>query len=255
MTRVILSMMLTGLMIVLVGCHGADSGKSQLLPSRLKVVSVVEASEADIVEQMSINRMAYRQYTEALIKHYKDVGNNMKLGWAKSELKMLNKIPQYNYIIEASVPGPELRAVNSIAEAELMYLRALQTEKKAKQLVVITDDDLLREALDQYNQLIRRYPTSDRIDDAAFKAAKIYEYFKDYTIALMYYQRAYQWDPEESYPAKLKAARILDNKLHRRSEALELYKQVVGVPGLSKSTKQVIQTRINELTRGEQDKK
>jgi hypothetical protein len=69
----------------------------------------------------------------------------------------------------------------------------------------------------------------------------------------MYYQRAYQWDPEESYPAKLKAARILDYKLHRRDEALELYQQVVGVPGLSRSNKQLIETRIDELTRGEQD--
>ena len=56
----------------------------------------------------------------------------------------------------------------------------------------------------------------------------IYEHFKDYTIAVLYYQRAYQWEPQTSYPARFKAAFILDERLHRRAEALQLYKEALA---------------------------
>lgn len=244
-----LTVLLTVLLNVLVGCHGVDSGKSQLLPATMKDVSVVEAGEADIIEQMSINRLAYRQYLESLVAHYKKTGNNMKLGWAEDELKRLNKMPQYNYVIEASVAGPNLKAEDSITIADYMYDEALRLEKKAKRLILIKDEDLLRVALDKYNQLIKKHPSSDKIDDAAYRAGGIFEYFKDYTIALLYYQRAYQWDPATIHPARFKAAYILDEYLHRRAEALELYEQAVEKDKLSKSCKEFAEKRIIELIR------
>jgi tetratricopeptide (TPR) repeat protein len=78
-----------------------------------------------------------------------------------------------------------------------------------------------------YTQLIRQYPTSDKIDDAAYQVAEIYESFKNYEIALLYYQRAYQWNPETPHPARFHAAVLLDKRLHRRDEALELYQEAV----------------------------
>jgi tetratricopeptide (TPR) repeat protein len=249
MAKTILSVLLIVLLNVLVGCYGVDSGQSQLLPPPMKAVTVVEAGEADIIEQMSINRLAYRQYLESLIAHYKKTGNNMKLGWAEDELKKLNKMPQYNYIIEASVAGPDLKASNSITIADYMYDEAYRLEKKAKALILIIDENLLRVALDKYNQLIRKHPSSDKIDDAAYRAGGIFEHFKDYTIALLYYQRTYQWDPDTIHPARFKAAYILDEHLHRRAEALELYQQAVEKEKLSQNCKEFAEERIAELTR------
>ena len=249
MVRTILTVLLIVLLNVLVGCHAVDSGASQLIPPRMKAASVVKASEADIVEQMTISRRAYRQSLESLMDRYEKTGNNMKFGWAKNELKKLDKMPQYNYIIEAIVAGPNLKASTSVVEAELMYIKALQLEKKARKLIVIIDENLLRLALDAYNQLIKKHPSSDRIDDAAFKAARIYGHFKDYTIALLYYQRTYQWNPETIYPARFKAAYILDRHLHRRAEALELYQQAVKAKRISGKRKEFAEKRINELTK------
>lgn len=249
MAKTILTVLLIVLLNVLVGCHGVDSGKSQLLPAPMKAVSVVEAGEADIIEQMSINRLAYRQYLESLVAHYKKTGNNMKLGWAEDELKKLNKMPQYNYIIEASVAGPNLKARSSITIADYMYDEAFRLEKRAKRLILIIDEGLLRVALDKYNQLIRKHPSSDKIDDAAYRAGGIFEYFKDYTIALLYYQRTYQWDPDTIHPARFRAAYILDEHLHRRAEALELYQQAVEKEKLSKNCKEFVEQRIAELTK------
>ena len=249
MARMILTVLLMVLLNVLVGCYGPDSGRSQFLPSTMKTVSVVDAAEADIIENMAASRMAYRRYLESLVAHYKKTGDNMKLGWAQNEMKMLNEIPQYSYVIEASVAGPDLEARDALGAANYLYDEACKIEKTAKRLGFIADDNLLRVALDKYNQLIKQYPTSDKIDDAAFRAAGIYEHFKDYTIALLYYQRTYQWDPDTLYPARFQAAHILDKNLSRRAEALELYQQALAKENLGSELKGEAERRIAELSK------
>ncbi|MFZ0035111.1 MAG: hypothetical protein WAK60_09020 [Sedimentisphaerales bacterium] len=249
MAKTILTVLLIVLLSVLVGCYGPDSGRSQLLPTPMKAVSVVDAGEADIIEHMAVNRLAYRQYTESLVAYYKKMGNNMKLKWAEDELERVDKIPQYNYIIEASIAGPDLKAKDSNAAANYLYDEAYRLEKVAKKLIVIVDENLLRVALDKYNQVIKQYPTSDKIDDAAYRAGGIFEYFKDYTIALLYYQRAYQWNPATTDPVRFKAAYILDQHLLRRAEALPLYQQALQKENLDKEQKELAEGRIAELTK------
>jgi tetratricopeptide (TPR) repeat protein len=249
MAKTMLTLLLIVLLNVLVGCYEPDSGRSQFLPSSMKTVSVVEAGEADIIEHMTASRLAYRQYLESLIAYYKKTGDNMKLRWAEDELTRLNDMPQYNYIIEAGVAGPELKARDSITIANYMYDEAYRMEKNSKLLIFVHEDNL-RSALDKYNQLIKQYPTSDKIDDAAYRAGGICEHFKDYSIALLYYQRAYEWNPDTPNPARFKAACILDQYLHRRAEALPLYQQALGKEKLSNDEREFARKRINELTKG-----
>jgi tetratricopeptide (TPR) repeat protein len=249
MAKTILTVLLIISMNVLTGCYEPDSGQSQILQGPAKTVSVVDASEADIVENVSASRLAYKQYLESLIAHYRKMGDNMKLGWAKKELEGLNEVPQYNYIIEASVAGPNLKARDAISAANYMYNEGCKLEKVAR-TPIATDDNLLRLALDKYTQLLRQYPTSDKIDDAAFRAGEICEHFKDYTIALLYYQRAYQWNPDTVYPARFNAARILDEHLSRRAEALELYQLALKKEKLGKELTAFAEKRVDELTKG-----
>jgi tetratricopeptide (TPR) repeat protein len=177
-------------------------------------------------------------------------GNNMKSEWAQKELKALDSMPKYKYLVEAEAAGPNLKASTPIPEADRLYGEALMLQGKAEQLVIIKDNNLLRLALDKYDQVIRKYPSSDKIDDAAFKAGEIYDYFKDYTIALLYYQRAYQWNPQTTYPARFRAAFVLDKRLHRRAEALELYQQALEKEGQNYlEWKNFADRRIGELTK------
>ncbi|HEW78445.1 MAG TPA: hypothetical protein ENH34_00540 [Phycisphaerales bacterium] len=255
MARIVLTAVLVVLLNVLVGCSGVDSGRGQLMPARsssVVAVKVAMAGEMDIVEQMAVNRQAYQQGLESLVAYYTKTGNNLKLRWAEKELAALDAMPQYNYIIEASLAGPNLKASVSIPEADELYEDALKLEKKGGKLLVIKDNDLLRLALDRYNQLIRKHPSSDKIDDAAYRAGRIYEYFKDYTIALLYYQRAYQWDPQTSLPAKFRAAYILDIRLHRRAEALQLYRQVAKEKVGSEKQIEFAEKRIVEFTESDE---
>jgi tetratricopeptide (TPR) repeat protein len=255
MTRLILTVNLLALMIALCGCTKSDSGRGQLIAEKMRratdrhaVIEAAKDKEVDIIEDMSLHRRAYRQSLEALIKYYRKTGNYMKREWARKELNALDAVPQYKYIIEAAVAGPDLTASEEIPEADDLYFEGQVIEDEARRLVLIKSSEKLRIALDRYNQIIRQYPTSDKIDDAAFRAGKIYEEFKDYSIALIYYQRTYQWDAETVYPARYRAARVLDDKLHRRAEALELYIQALKYDALSTSQREFIQERVAELT-------
>lgn len=259
MTRTILTVALIVLLNVLVGCAPNDSGRAHLMPTPLRpsagpggIVVVRGASETDIIEQVAVNRGAYRQGLELLIERYTRTGNDMKLAWSKRELRGLDTIPKYNYIIEASVAGPNLRASTLIPEADLLYRDAVQFEREARKLIIFTDANLLRLALNKYNQVIRKHPNSDKIDDAAFQAGGIYEHFKDYTIAVLYYERAYQWDPETIYPARFRAAFILDKRLRRRAEALKVYKQAVEKESRFEQWKEFAEGRIRELTKSDE---
>ncbi|MCX5637047.1 MAG: hypothetical protein NTX52_05050, partial [Planctomycetota bacterium] len=227
MAKIVYTAVLIVLLNVLVGCNNVDSGKAQLVTggtgqSPAAIVKAAAAGETDLIEQVATNREAYRQGLVSLIDYYGRTGNNLKLEWARKELGALQTMPRYNYIIEATVAGSDLKAGATVPAADELYAEASELQREAERLIVVKDDELLRLVLDKYNQLIRKYPTSDKIDDAAFKAAGIYEHFNDYTIALLYYQRAFQWDAATPYPARFKAAYILDSQMHRRAEALEL---------------------------------
>ena len=238
MARIVLSAAIIVLLSVSLGCQQADSGRGMRIPSQgtsatgsVGSVTLSQAGETDIVEQIAINRRAYRQGLELLIRYYNRTGNNMKLKWANEELTALDLIPQYKYIIVAETLESNLRASTSIPEADDLYQDALKLEEEAKALLIGKNNDKLREALDKYDRLIRSYPTSDKIDDAAFNAGVIYEDFKDYSIALLYFKRAYQWDPETPHPARFRSARILDKRLHRNAEALEVYREALNTEG------------------------
>lgn len=257
MARIIYTTLLIVLLNVLVGCTNVDSGRAQLVTSGTgqppaPIIKAATASETEIIEQLAANREAYRQGLVSLIDYYSKTGNNLKLEWARKEFAALEMMPRYNYIIEATVAGPDLKASETIAEADELYAKASELQREAEQLVVIKDNDLLRLALDKYNQLIRKYPTSDKIDDAAFKAGEIYEHFKDYTIAILYYQRAFQWDAATPYTARFKAAYILDSRMHRRAEALELYLQALQTElkdARYGTLKEYAQNRVEELSK------
>ncbi len=252
MAKTILTAIFVIFLYVLVGCDGVDSGKSQLVlaGSEPQVATITsDAGEADIVEHLVYNRLAYQYGLESLIELYTQTGEAAKVTWAQKELKALKGIVRYNYIIEATIAGPELRATESIVEADYMYDEALRVEKKARGLVIINNEDELRLALLKYNQLIRKHPTSDKIDDAAYRAAKICEDFQDPSIALLYYKRACQWDPDSEYPACFKAAYILDRSMSRLDEALALYQQAVKKKNLKAHYKEFAEERIAELTK------
>lgn len=256
MARKLVTAGIVVVLAVFAGCQSTDTGRGQRLPARTGALGepapsnlIATAAEADVVEQVTVHRQGYREALEKLVQYYRTVGNNRNLRWAQRELDALKTMPQYRYLIEAEVPRADLKASVFVPEAKQLYDEAVEIQRQAEPVPLVPkDEELLRRALDKYIELIRKFPTSDRIGDAAFRAATIYEHFKDYTIALSYYQRAYQWDPATPYPARFRAAVLLDRRLHRRAEALALYQDAVVKESRHTEWKDYADQRIKELS-------
>jgi len=259
MTRTVTTIVIISLLVMAIGCAPSDRGLGQRLPQRTTYAAPATDSsvtgstdEIDLVEQVSTFRQDYRRSLQLLVQHYTVVGDNKKLNWAKEELRALDRMPQYRYIIDAEVLPASLTAGTRIPVADELYLDAVETQRQAEPIGILKDEEQLRVALEKYSQLIRQYPSSDKIDDAAYRAAGIYEYFKDYEVALLYYKRAYQWEPDTPYPARFHAASLLDKKLHRRDEALELYQEALLREGERYSEwKMYGNKRVKELSKSD----
>jgi len=254
MTRIVVTATMIALLTVLVGCQTNQGGSQRLAgrdptqSARIPIETVASADEIDLVEQMSSQRQAYRAGLEKLVRYYDVSGNTQKLAWARTELQALDRIPQYRYILAPDILPPDLKATERTQACDDAYAKAMETERKAGVLPVLKDEELLRAALSQYDDLLKKYRTCDKIDDAAYRMAGIHEYFKDYVIALQYYQRTYQWDPATPYPARFKAAAILDWRLHRRAEALQLYQEAIVKEAQHADLKATAERRIQDLS-------
>ena len=257
MARIAIILTLTALITASIGCAPNSSiSRAQTPVISASSYDLSDVGEVDLVEQMAENRQAYRQNLEALSAYYARTGNNQKLTWANKEIANLDRMPQYTYIRDV-IPGPDLKARMVLPEATALYLDAEQLQRDSGlipliglQMPYVKSENLLRLALDKYASLIRKYPTCDRIDDAAFQAGYIHENFGEYDLALTFYQRAYQWDAQTPYPARFKAAYMLDKRLHRKSEAVDLYQQALNTEGLRyPEWQKFAQERIAELTK------
>ncbi len=254
MARIVCTIVLIALLSVLVGCQDSGPDSARLVPTNysrpLNVAPPAGMSEADLAEEMAINREAYRKGLELLVAYFNKTGNDTKLQRARRELQAFQLMTKYNYITEPVLLPGERKATTPVASADDLYYDGLEFEKGARAIPGFPNENKLRLALQKYNQLIKDHPTSDKLDDAAYKAGVILEDFKDYIVALDDYQRAYEWDPETIHPARFRAARILDKQLHRYADALALYQEAVRVEARFdkyRQWKEYAQDRIRDI--------
>jgi tetratricopeptide (TPR) repeat protein len=259
MTRIVTTAAVTLIVIAALGCN-SETGVSQQLPQRSSpyyqgnpsdpplTVSATTSNEIDLVEKMATHRQEYRRSLEALVQYYNTAGNHQKMSWARQEMESLDRIPQYRYFVVAEMPE-NLRATERIPAADQLYAEAEKLRRDSGWVMPgpFKNEEILRTALDRYSQVITQYPTSDKIDDAAYRMAEIHDYFSDYTLAATAYQRAYQWDPATPFPARFKAAFVLDRKLHNRAEALKIYQEAIIRESQYTDYKLMAERRVQEL--------
>jgi tetratricopeptide (TPR) repeat protein len=213
--------------IVVSGCSEGDlkdDPRFRASPDDAALVSagfmMPDAAEVDLVERMGLERSEYRASLRDLIDYYRRNGAAGKLAWAQREYGMH---VQYRYLMPGEAMGSSLMATDSLEEADVVFDEAEKLYSEAGGLLIIIDEGKLRMSLSKYNEVIEKYPTSDKIDNSAYRAGRIYEHFKDYEIAAVLYQRVYQWNEFTQYPARFKAAYVMDRRLHMRKEALAAY--------------------------------
>lgn len=216
-------------------------------------IRVADMTEADLVENTIRHRAMYARHLQVLAQFYSEHGLENKANWARNELRDLRHVKPYAYILDAETPVVSLRPNESIAEADRLYEEGTAIMKKGGHGVPIWyNQDTMKLALAKFKELVEKYPTSDKIDDAAFMIGEIHkEYFeeKDNTIALQWYQRALDWNPNTPHPVRFQMAVVYDYRLHDRDRALALYQEVLQKETFNKSNVEWSQVRIGQLTK------
>ncbi len=216
-------------------------------------ISVSDRTEVDLVEEMLLHRAMYARYLRVLATYYSEHGYENKANWARTELNDLRHVKPYIYISDAQAPVATLRPTESIAEADKLFDEGVALMKKGGHGVpIFYNQDTMKLALAKFNELLEKYPKSDKIDDAAFMIAELHkEYFeeKDNTIALEWYQRAIDWNPSLPYPARFQMAVVYDYRMHEREKALALYQEVLQKERFNKSNLEWSNARIKQLTK------
>ncbi len=209
------------------------------------------STEVELVEQMARYRGRYTSQLELLEQFYDRQGNHLKASWARDERDYLRTGPQREYLVIAEVAGPDLRASESIPTADGLYEKGMEQFKKARGSLggLFFDKKGIMAAKEMFNQLITNYPTSDKIDDAAFQIGEIYRhYLKDFPRAMLYYQRVWQWDPQTPLPARFAMGRLYDDYLHDGPKAIQYYRQAVNLESEYPDNVTYANRRIDELS-------
>jgi len=220
-------------LFLLAGCNSTSpkTSSAENIQPDFQQADLQRATEMQLVEQMARYRNSYQVQLGKLIAFYDRQGNNLKSLWARQELDHLRFGPKRSYLVVAEVAGPDLRAGKTIELADQLYQEGLILHQQGRGKLggVFQDRKKLYLALDKFNDLISKYSASDKIDDAAFQIAEIYNHcLKDYRTAMLYYQRVWQWDTQTVLPAKFAVAKMYDEKLRDHVKAVDYYQQVIN---------------------------
>ncbi len=242
-------------MVFIIGCEEPIKDDPRYLVDPELAANIVskagvpDAAEVDLVEDLAAKRIEYRQSLALLLQYYQSTGNVTRRRWAEHEMKALERVPHYRYLAPGEIASPDYVAVDNIAQANALYEEAERLYREAGGLLIITDEDKLRGALSRFNRIIKEFPTSNKIDNAAYRAGQIYEHFKDWDIAVVYYQRCFQWNEITAYPARFRAGYVMDQRLHKRKEALPLYQMAVEKESRFTANIEFAKKRILEMTK------
>ena len=161
----------------------------------------------------------------------------------------------YVYFFSAEAPPENMRPVKVIPAAEELYSKAISLYKQASLVPLVPNYKKQRQALRLFLTITEQHPTSTRSPLAALYIGHIYrEYFNENVRAVMWYQRAWKWDPRIQIGARFQAAVVWDYRLHNLEKALELYQAVLEYEFDSLTNRTFARRRIVELTEGGQGK-
>ncbi len=152
------------------------------------------------------------------------------------------------------MPAGPAKTEASISEADDLYTRGLNFFSEATEKNKV-NKDLIKQSLAAFKALVQRYPTSDKVDKACYYVGLLHDqYFPgEEKIALAWYQRAWETNPQLQMPARFNAARIYDVKYHDRNKALEMYRRVLKEETFNKANTATATTRMAQLATQGQD--
>jgi TolA-binding protein len=206
-------------------------------------------ADLPVVERLLAARREYQETLEALRAHYMAVGDIERARWAEEELLNFHRIPKQAFRLDLDVPPPSLQALHNIPEANDLYRRAAAYKNKTGFGSDYVDNQRRAEIL--FQQLLSKYPQSDKISDTAYQLADIYEgrTYRQFARAAQYYERCFQWDPKTHFDARLRAAHLYERQLHDHVKAIAIYQEIVNRETDPRRTEEA-NRRLTELGHG-----
>lgn len=202
-------------------------------------------NDLELVQKLNNNRKDYQTSLEQLRQLYLQAGDVERARWAEDELRQWHRIPKFAFRLDLDVPPPTLKGEANVPEANQLLIRAM-TYKDKGWGVDNVDNQRRTEILLQ--ELLSKYPTSNKISDAAYLLGDVYEKppYKMYRRSAAYFERCFQWNDKTTYDARLRAARLYDKQSLDRPRAMELYREVTTHTTDSKQIQEA-QRRLSEL--------
>ncbi len=210
-------------------------------------ISEMKSKEEHIINAINSSRESYKNALMELVQFYLDIGYQLRLEKARKELKVLNKVPQPKYLTVKEKVTNVKKPIKNIEEANILF----QDGETYKNLLsVINKKTILLTAVKRFKKLMDDYPESDKVDDAAYELAGIYEsfHFKDYEGAAFYYVKCYEINPTTDKPARYKAARVYDMYLKDYAEAKRNYEMALETCK-NREYRKIAKSRIGEFTK------
>lgn len=171
------------------------------------------------------SRKEYLDHLRSLAKLYREFNLPDKAQAAEEEVEAVERavrvIPGSAKAV-GGVPTGEAVARESIPEADAIWAEAEALRRSPN---LFKRKENLRKALELYEKLVLKYPTSDKVDDCAYRMGETYgsPYFESYEKALRCYERCVVWNPETDMDARFRAAEIADYRLNDVPAAIRWY--------------------------------
>jgi tetratricopeptide (TPR) repeat protein len=215
--------------------------------------SIEGVAEAVLVEGVLAARRAWLSDVAKLGELYGQIKQPLKAALVVNVQERFDPIRAYDYFITAEVPPATLRPTTPSLQANALFEKAYKLHRQGKPLPALADYRKERRALLLFRQLVDEYPASTKIALSAYYIGEIYkEYFNEDVRAVRWYERAWQWDPNITEPARFQAATVYDLRLSQRGEALKLYREVIKHEQFNGSNVWFATRRIEELTQPRQ---
>jgi hypothetical protein len=181
-----------------------------------------EGKEIMLLEKLHRSREDYRKSLEGLAAYYTATGNGLQAQRAREELGDVRNVRKYSYTVE-----PELTrtytAREQFAAADTLYWNAhrLYAARDSRE----EERERLKRCVRLLQDLLARFPTSDKCDEALVLLGRIHEHraFADYPLAARYYVKAFEADPDTETDAYMRAAHLYEARLRNAARAAEIY--------------------------------
>lgn len=208
-----------------------------------------EAEEAKLIRKIDISRENYEKSLSELESFYLTVGNRLKSKNVATEIREFSRVPRSLYdtgVYEgAGSTSPAASRGENIEDANTLFFDA---NSYRNVLPGIKRQNSLNIAAERYKMIIERYPASDKVSDAAYFLAEIYNdpLFGAYDTAAEMYVKSYELDENTDKPALYKAAMVYDYKLNNIDKATVYYKLAIAKSPEPKHQKRA-RRRLNNL--------